>query len=108
MEKLTFSYNWNNKLRNNAFTTVRLSNEKRYFVGNKLQIFINGSYVGDAEIIAVKQFLLHQINPYISYLDAGYSVEEFIKLVCTMYKYKDMATQPLQLILLKYITKINH
>src|SRR5574339_939734 len=85
MEQLPFSYNWNQKLDCNAFTSMRLMSQK-YQVGTKFEIIIKGRQPFIATLIAVKTFQLKQLTPFMSYIDTGYSVQECIKLVETMYK----------------------
>ncbi|AEI47649.1 hypothetical protein [Runella slithyformis] len=89
-QQLDFSYNWNNKLACSSFTTFRLMNAQKYQVGKKLSVMLQGRHLKDVEIIQIKVLKLEQINPFISYLDSGYSVPEFKQLLKTMYKNKNI------------------
>lgn len=100
MENIPFSYNWNNKLDCGAFTTIRLYNPNKHFVGNHVRPSLKGADKGAAVIMAVKTFYLHQLNPFISYLDTGYSVEECTRIIRTMYPAVDFAQKKLALILI--------
>ena len=82
--QIDFSYNWNNKLNSDAFTTFRVSNSK-YVIGQSYKIFLKKQYVKDCTIIDIKRIKLDQVNNFIAYLDTGYSVEEFTSLVKKMY-----------------------
>lgn len=100
MDTIPFSYNWNNKLDCLAFTTIRLYNPSRHFVGNRVMPAMKGSNKGPATILAVKPFLLDQLNPFMSYLDTGYCVEECKKIITTMYPGVDFSKKKLAFILL--------
>lgn len=108
MSALTFSYNWNKKLENHAFTTVRLWNPDKYFQGAVLKVVLNNSSgeiareYGEAAIVSVKKITLDRVNEFIAFLDSGYDVEEFKKIITTMYKGKkiDWKNQDLALVLL--------
>ncbi len=39
--KIKFSFNWNNKLENKAFTTIRIHNPNKYKTGNMYEIELN-------------------------------------------------------------------
>lgn len=65
--KINFSYNWNNKLNCNYFTTLRLSDA--HSVGSKYAICLKGKQIGTGEIMAKKYLKLNQINDFIGYLD---------------------------------------
>lgn len=85
MKELKFSYNWNNKLDCKAFTTLRLSNRNKYKIGNQLKV-ICGNLEFVVEIISIKQMRLNQVNEFIAYIDTGYSLDEFKKLIIKMYQ----------------------
>ena len=110
MAAIIFSFNWNNKLDNKAFTTIRLRNDSLFKEYEVYEIFHNSEkagvkhseFKGLARIESIKNIYLSQVNSFISFLDTGYSVDEFTKLVKTMYKnrVKDWTKQQLSLILL--------
>jgi hypothetical protein len=101
MEDLFFSYNWNNKLDCKAFTTIRLFNPGKHVVGVKYRVMLKRTEnKGVGVIRSVKPFLLEQLNPYISYLDTGYPVEECRNIILKMYPKIDFTTKKLALILI--------
>lgn len=104
MDSIKFSYNWNNKLSNKAFTTLRLHNDNKYKVNSRYEIELNNQIQGVATIHNIKTLTLNQLNNYITYLDTGYNVTEAKKILQTMYKNKpiDWDTQKLDFILLVY------
>ena len=89
---LNFSYNWNQKLDNKAFTTIRRT---EYPKGQSIKIYLNKVYLKSALIVAVKPFKLHQLNEFMSYLDTGYSVDECKEIIRKMYqlRYPDWQDQ---------------
>lgn len=100
METIPFSYNWNNKLDCKAFTTIRLYNPAKHKPGTKVDPVLKGVSKGVGTIVDVKPFLLEQLNPYMSYLDTGYSVEECKKIIVRMYSSIDFKTKKLAFILI--------
>ncbi len=100
MEVLPFSYNWNNKLDCLAFTTIRLYNPNKHIPGVKVDPVLKGQSKGPGTIVEVKPFLLQNLNPYMSYLDTGYNVEECTKIIRTMYPKIDFTTKKLAFILI--------
>ena len=101
MDTLDFTYNWNNKLDCQAFTTFRLHNPSKYAVGKTFDIYLKKKFVRQAQIIALKTLTLPQVNEFIARLDSGYDLEQFRTLVRTMYqKIPNLDNQPFDLILL--------
>jgi len=102
--RFEFSYNWNGKLDNNAFTTLRLHNPEKHRVGEVGEIWLQKGKAWEqrdnAEIMAVVPMLSSQLSPFIAYLDTGYSVKQAQEIIRRMYKQEDPY---LDLILLKYI-----
>lgn len=99
--RLDYSHNWNNKLDSPVHTTIRLSG--RFKVGDLIQEFLNGQPKGYVKVIDKRRVLLSTINDWIAGLDTGYSREETIRMVKTMYKNKevDFDRTPVYLYLLK-------
>lgn len=104
MEAIKFSYNWNNKLTNNAFTTLRLHNPRKYQRGTRYRIECNGQLRGIAELKDVRTFKISALNDFVTYLYTGYNVAETVALLQTMYKSKpiDWTAQQLDFCLLVY------
>lgn len=104
MQKLEFSYNWNKKLDCKAFTTIRLYNPDRYFVGQQFELTLKGIVIGKAKVVAVKSFLLSKLTEYMAYIDTGYSLEECMGIIRRMYPQVDLETQPFHFVLLLKLT----
>ena len=68
---LDFTTNWNGKLFMDNFSTVRLLNHGKYFVGNEMEIKLRGVSFGYAKVIAVRPFRYKQISDVLSYIDIG-------------------------------------
>ena len=102
-----FSYNWNNKLNCVAFSTIRLRNDKKYYVGAKGIVRLKGHVKGSAKIVSVSHLKIDKINEAIARLDTGYSAEECRNLIKEMYKNKmiNWATQELSFSILVYDKK---
>lgn len=84
-----FLKNWNNKLTGDYFTSIRLRGEK-YCRGNTLKLLLweRGIYrtLGQVRVVEAKPLRLHQITPYISYLDAGMDVDRTKDMLYHMYR----------------------
>lgn len=104
METIKFSFNWNNKLTNKAFTTIRLHNPNKYRRGERYKVECNGQTKGTAILKDIRTFTVANLNDFITYLDTGYNVAETIKLLQTMYKNKSVNwnTQKIDFCLLVY------
>lgn len=83
-ESLKFSYNWNNKLYCKVFTTIRLPQEK-FRVGNTLSVVLKNDYAGDCEVLSVTKFKLNDLTNGMALIDTGYSKQECIKVISSMY-----------------------
>jgi len=76
MKLIKFSHNWNNKLSNNIFTTIRKTNptKSKYYEESKellFEIILNGKKIGQAKLIIVDILKYKKINPMIFRLDTG-------------------------------------
>jgi hypothetical protein len=85
-ENLSFGTNWNNKLNCNAFTTLRLRNDRKYHVGARVNVWLNSIFKGRGTIVAVSCFTIDKINESIARVDTGYSAEECRNIIQEMYK----------------------
>jgi hypothetical protein len=97
---MPFSYNWNNKLNCNAFTTIRILNVEKHSAGNEVNITLKGNHIAKGRIEAVTPFFLDQMSPFVAYLDTGYSVDECKSLIRKMYPKIDFNVKRLCLILI--------
>lgn len=84
METLRFNYNWNQKLNNTAFTTLRRYNKTKYIIGKEILVKFDNSlfrcYIWEVRKIHVKD-----LNNFICFIDTGYSIEETKEILRKMY-----------------------
>lgn len=99
---LEFSHNWNNKLDCNAFATLRLENPRRYKIGMTYFVRTRDKDYGAHVIADIRELYRDQINEFIARLDTGYSKDECVKLLQSMYinRVTSWTKQKLYLILL--------
>lgn len=83
MKQLEFSYNWNNKLACDCFTTLRISN--RFDVGELVDISLNDRHLSLGTVIAKTAIRMGAINEFIARLDTGYSAAECKEVLRKMY-----------------------
>lgn len=102
MDKIVFSYNWNNKLNCKAYTTFRLASNK-YVKGGIYAIYLKDEYLHDAEIVDIRELSASHINDFIAYIDTGYDAKEFLQIIKKMYG--DIDKRKFYFILLKRISK---
>ena len=107
MDRISFTYNWNNKLAGKAFTTIRLKNSK-YRIGESYEICLKKGKMGFAflfyaTIIDIRDIKLSGITEFIALLDTGYSAVECKEIVQKIYSksHLNWETQLLSFILLK-------
>ena len=103
--QINFTTNWNNKLYCDHYTTIRLASPY-YQVGRFYDIELRKECLHTARIIDIRFLKLENINTFISYIDAGLSVEDFKTLMNRFYKDKDWSTQRLIMILLEKVERI--
>ena len=103
MDTIKFSYNWNNKLRNKAFTTIRLHNPNRYRKGEQYEIKLKTEPLGVAILHDVRCLTLSQLNDFICYLDTGYNLPETMQIFKRMYTGINWETQKIDFCLLVYV-----
>lgn len=101
MQTLSFSTNWNNKLNNDCFTTLRLSG--RFSPGEIIEVQDRGVSKGHYKILDRRRLNnIEQINDWMAFLDTGYPAEETRNIIKKMYKdIKDWSNQPIYYYLIK-------
>jgi hypothetical protein len=86
-----FTRNWNNKLHNEYFTSIRLKtvqNRDYYDAGSEFLISLDShGPIFHAEIVKTQVLKLGQIGS-LTYLDAGMSPVDFIEMMKRMYSKK--------------------
>lgn len=103
MDKISFSFNLNNKLDCKPFTTIRLLQPDKYRTGETYQITLKLKEVFQAKIIEIKPFFLKDLNEFIAHLDTGYNKEECTEILKKMYPNVNFQHKQLSLILLKKV-----
>ena len=109
MERLDFSTNWNKKLDCDVFSTIRRWNPTVHFEGKEVDIYDNSvspaRYKGRAKYAIVSEFKLNQLKPAAAMLDTGYSLDETLNIIRTMYhkKVPNVETQSFAYIILRKI-----
>lgn len=88
MKEFKFNKNYNNKLNNPNFTTIRLNSS--FEIQEKVKITLNTIHIGYYYIIGKKKIKLNQINEYIARLDTGLCAEEAKKLIKQIYNEKEI------------------
>ena len=101
-EVIDFSYNWNNKLTGNYFTTLRLYNIK-YTIGKRFIVRLKGQALCQVEVMETRILLLKDVNDWIAGIDTGYSKEEAQNIIKKMYSGKNWEVERLVLVLLKKV-----
>ena len=94
---LHFSKDWNGKLRNSHFFTIRLhKNYWKKHVGKIVKIKLKGSYLGVAYLYYVDTETFRNLPEFFVELDTGMKKEEAYQLFHRMYsrkpQWKDMET----------------
>lgn len=79
-----FRLNYNNKLNNDYFTSIRMTH--RYNDHRHLLVSYNGLFKV-VEIVEVRKVLVHKLNDWITYLDAGMGKSDFIDYCMNSFKY---------------------
>ena len=78
-----FSHNWNNKLDNDVFTTLRLSD--RWNVGDQGDIFLKHLRKGRGEVVIKVKTTFGAITDGVAYIDTGYDANTCRQILQTMY-----------------------
>ena len=94
--EIKFCKNWNNKLNNEYFTTIRYLTSSKYFYyqnneGNIFDVILKGNKVSTARLIGVSQKDLAEIlTSGINYTDAALGADDFYEMMKRMYRNKDL------------------
>ena len=105
MERINFNRDFNNKLGNNYFLTIRIKSDK-YSVGKEYELFDQERRIirGYGRIVRIREITDADINDWQSFVDSGLSADELREELTRFYgeQYK---TGRLFLILLHRITR---
>lgn len=100
MIDLKFSYNWNHKLDCHAFTTIRIFQPAKHIAGEKVRLLLKDQEIGNATIKSINTFFINQLNPFMSYVDTGYSPQECEAIIRKMYPKIDLGITRLAMLLI--------
>ena len=99
MTDTTFNCNWNGKLNNNCFTTIRLANPKKYALNSQHKIILKNEFLFDAIVLAYKELFLCDLNDFMAFVDTGYSRLETRDIIYKMYPSVDFKTKKICFVL---------
>jgi hypothetical protein len=99
MYKIHFSSNWNGKLCNDVFTTIRLYNYDKYPDFEKFTIEYKSHILGIAELLVKKPFKFGSLNATTSLVDCGHDEHYLGKLLRNFYPGIDANTNFYMLVL---------
>ena len=88
MHSIKFSQQWNNKMLCQAFSTFRIWNPEKYVIGRVfVPYLLDKAHERDITVlVAATPVMLKDITPAMAYLDTGYDLPDFLKILHTMYK----------------------
>ncbi|MCX6208346.1 MAG: hypothetical protein NTZ59_02295 [Bacteroidetes bacterium] len=103
MDYIKFSQNWNGKLHCKFFTTIRLAQSQRFFIGKMVDIFLKEQRLFDANIVSVIECLIDDLPEEICYINTGYNKQATVELMKKIYSAKniDWSNQKLHIIFLE-------
>lgn len=85
-QQIHFDQNWNCKLFCNVFTTLRPRDDNKFIVGNTMDVFKKGVFMGDVEVMQIVNIKnIDSITEGMALLDTGYSKQETIEIIETLY-----------------------
>ena len=109
MNNLHFMQNWNKKLDCDIFTTIRIYDSSKHFIGAKFSItWLHGNSIlplEDRECIHINIFNLSSLTNGLALLDTGYNAKDTASIIRTMYKHKNVDVDKVQWVAL-YLKKI--
>ena len=85
---LDFTTNWNGKLFLDNFSTVRLYNEGKYFIGSEMEVKLKGVSFGTVKVIAARPFRYKQISDVLAFIDTGKPAHYLGALIKSFYSKK--------------------
>jgi len=96
MNNIKFSHNWNNKLNQPIFTTIRKSNFKKYQyyyskINKLFNILLNNKKIGEAILLAVEELEYEKIPKALLMVDTGIDNIEKVKRVFEKFKTWDFS-----------------
>lgn len=96
-----FKKNWNGKLFNRCFTSIRPANANKYQAGKFYQITLEKKPLFNAQLVRVRLLNYHQIDDWIAGLDCGHSAPYLKKLLDRFYPKANWSMDKLYYLLFK-------
>lgn len=103
MDRLNFSYNWNNKLNCKVFSTIRKADPEVYYLDRVLEVYLKQEFIKTIRIHDTIPCLLSKLPPFTCFLDTGYCKEETISIIRKMHHLQ--AEQDLKMLIILCVTK---
>ena len=85
MKSISFSTNWNNKLSNDCFSTIRIWQPDIYVQGEEYKVWLKHQFRGIAELVLANQFEFRNLTEGMALLDTAYSAEECREIMRKMH-----------------------
>ena len=109
-----FSENWNGKLNNHSFSTIRLENHTKYKKNNIYVIVLfdvkskNFIEIGKAKLTASSSFTLGMLSDTMSYIDANMTATNLKVMLTRMYskKVNDVLSCRFNMLVFQFIKKV--
>lgn len=86
LEDINFSQNWNNKLSCECFSTFRMHNKNKYYVGAIRNIKLKTKLMKQARIKTLHTLKLSEVTEGMALIDTAMTKAEFQVLINTMHK----------------------
>ena len=110
LQEIFFKENFNNKLHNKCFSSIRLADPNKYKLNADFAIQTKQekttSFFGIARIVSIKEITIDQITDEMALLDTGLSRKDLVKLILKAYsgQIKDLSTTFFQYIIFEHLT----
>lgn len=89
MPSLYFNQNWNNKLSNDCFSTIRLDNPSAFIPNNEFNIVCSLMSAGiiefKAKIVLYQPFFLDDLSDHVAYMDTGLNAKDTAEILRRIY-----------------------
>jgi hypothetical protein len=98
------STNWNGKLLNDVFTTIRLYNYEKYPDFEKYEIEYKNQVLGICEIVSKKTFRFEALNSTTSFIDVGKD-EIYSRALFKKFYPAITGEQPMYMLVLRWVER---
>jgi hypothetical protein len=98
MDIINFSQNWNGRLFMDNFGDVRLRDDAKFFLENKMNLYYKGYHLGVVSIAALRIFKFKQITDVLAYQVCGKPAPYLAKILKDLYSKEIEMTPETELI----------